>query len=84
MFRKTQTSLSGGRYGCDLLRLCTVLNRPTSRIMLNFILHSPELPSTSSHVKHLLGLASGFSLQVSRQLLINGHHWVPSGSRSYS
>jgi hypothetical protein len=65
-------------------QLCTVLNPSTSRITLSFIRRLPESPSTSSHVKRLLYLASGFSLQVSRQPMIDGHHWVPSGLRSCS
>ncbi len=68
---------------CLFFLNCTVLNILTPRIMLNSILHLPELPSTFFHVKHCQCLASGFSLQVSRQLMIDGHHWVPSGLRSY-
>src|SRR5258708_34463766 len=55
-----------------LSQLCTVLNLPTSRITLNFIRHLPESPLTSSHVKCLQCLAIGFSLQVSRHLMIDG------------
>ncbi len=65
-------------------QLCTVLNLSTSRIMLSFIWHLPESPLTSFHVKRLPYLVSGFSLQVSRQLMTNRHYWVSSGLRSYS
>ncbi len=60
-----------------------LLNHPT-RTMLRFILCLPESPLTSSHVRHLQCLASGFSLQVSRQPMIDGHRWVPSSLRSFS
>jgi hypothetical protein len=66
-----------------LYLLCTILNLPTSRIMLKFILHLPELCPTSSHVKHLQFLVSSFFLQVSRQLMIDRVRWVQSSLRSY-
>ena len=86
MSQKTRTSLSGGRYGCPfpIVHCYHCINLSTSRITLNFIQRLPESPSTSSHVKHLPCLASGFSLQVSRQPMIDGRRWVPSGLRSFS